>query len=97
MKKSRADYSYAKVTMDGIKFIAIQDKDCGGMSVTNDIENVVAEICEREAVKQKDYLIVYCDSMGIWDAWNGNDFVSLNQPNLSAAIDKYIHLKKEKV
>jgi hypothetical protein len=61
--KNRADYTY---TIDGY-VLAIEDLNLGNMSVTNDIENVLAAIAKKENLNLNDYQIMYCDSEGIWD------------------------------
>lgn len=40
------------------------------MSVTNDIENVVADIANWEGVNPEIYFIAYKDTEGDWDGWN---------------------------
>jgi hypothetical protein len=47
-----------------IPVICVEDANAGGMSVTNDIEAVVAEVVE----KYGSHLIVYKDSEGEWMA-----------------------------
>lgn len=44
--------------------LIIEDLDIGGMSVTNDIENVIAEIAKSYDLKKRE--VVYVDSMGIY-------------------------------
>lgn len=45
--------------------IVVIDLDDGGRSVTNDAENVVAELAARFNLRQR--RIVYCDTEGRWD------------------------------
>lgn len=96
--KTRADFDYSIFNhppAGGV--IAIEDRDQGGMSVTNDIENVVAHIGEVEEIDPRNFLIIYRDSQGVWDGWNPqkNDFVYLGQQDTKAAIDKYYKLLYE--
>jgi len=56
----RADYEVVKITDD---VIWIADLNLGSISVTNDAENVVADIQRRHADKR----IIYRDSDGNWD------------------------------
>ena len=57
---NRSEFTYA--VSGNILWI----KDLGGMkSVTNDIENVIADIIKELAIEGKK--IIYRDSMGIWD------------------------------
>lgn len=59
---NRSEYDY---TLRG-GILAIEDR--GGMkSVTNDIENVLEDIRRAENVSFSRHLIIYKDSMGIWD------------------------------
>lgn len=74
VKQSRADYRYRVIPPEPgqlEKMLLIVDLDLGGRSVTNDIENVVADICEREQSDYGDYfLIVYRDSVGRWEEYD---------------------------
>lgn len=65
------------------------------MSVTNDIENVVDEICHKEKIVPNRYLIIYRDSNGIWDGfdYNRERFVSLGVKDADLAIDMYIRIQ----
>jgi len=71
--------------------------DCdfpGSMSVTNDIEAVVAELAERELLKP-DEAFLYCDSDRIWDgvetrAGRFARFIPLSQRKLSDAISSIL-------
>ncbi len=63
-KLSKANYDYE--IQDGILWI--EDLNQGGMSVTNDMENVLMEIAaENEIHKLIDLGIMYKDSLGYWD------------------------------
>lgn len=90
---SKSNYTYTVTDKQGRNVIIIQD--WGGstaMSVTNNIENVVAEICAKEKIVSTDYMIVYEDSNGEWDGWDSkNDqFVLLSASSASEAISAYI-------
>lgn len=63
---AKANYNYT--VKDGI--VAIVDLDLGGMSVTNDIENVVKEISKKENIQAAEYKWIYKDSDGMWDGFN---------------------------
>lgn len=56
---ARATYDVVKVTEDTIFLV---DRNIG-MSVTNDAENVVAEVVNEYGDKR----VIYRDSMGNWD------------------------------
>ena len=58
----RSTYDY--FTRSGVVFVT--DRDEGGRSVTNDIENVVSELIAR-GVLRPGYRLTYRDSMGVWD------------------------------
>lgn len=92
---SRAHYNYAFTQIGGHKAIAIVDQDNGGMSVTNDIENVVYEISAKERLNPEQYLIVYEDSEGIWDGWDAKKrgFVSLRSQSLNDSLAAYMAVK----
>lgn len=88
MARSSYEYSIIAVTPEKVG-IVIWDKNVG-MSVTNDIKNVVDEISASERLNPKDCLIVYRDSMGIWDGWSAvnNEFIALQCKTWAQAIDK---------
>jgi hypothetical protein len=89
---AKATYSY-KVQND---FIIITDQDCGGMSVTNDIENVIKEIEQAENIDACNYHIIYRDSMGLWDGFDAysQEFISLCELNEENAINHFNKLLK---
>ncbi|HTE31652.1 MAG TPA: hypothetical protein VK666_14820, partial [Chryseolinea sp.] len=66
---ARADYVYTITSRGGRKVLVIEDQDLGRMSVTNCIEDVVAEICTREKIVAREYVIVYMDSEYKWGGW----------------------------
>lgn len=70
LKKSRANFQYKIGEVQGLKMLLIVDKDAGSMSVTNDIENVVADISTHEGIDPTEYFIAYKDSQGDWDGWD---------------------------
>ena len=47
--------------------IRIVDQDLGGMSVTNDLENVLNLVATKVQRSLEDYDILYRDSTGTWD------------------------------
>ena len=62
--QASADYLY-DLTEDGL--LVIIDQDLGGRSVTNDIDNVLADIAQAEARPTLAGLRVTCrDSQGEW-------------------------------
>lgn len=93
--KTQSDYSYTKVKKDGILVIAIIDLDLGGMSVTNDIENVADAICHKEKISRESTAFIYRDSMKTWDGWNPKTgwFVALSTNNKQEAINKIVKHK----
>ena len=88
----RADYTYKVATCAGRHVIIIEDLNRGNISVTNDIENVVKEISLVEHLNPANYIIVFKDSMGGWDAWDNKNqqFIPLSETDYRDAIDKYI-------
>ena len=58
--KAKSDYQYQ---IDG-RVLFIMDLDCGRKSVTNDIENVLADITEKENTSMDNFDIIYRDSDG---------------------------------
>jgi hypothetical protein len=83
----RAIYSY---TVHG-DIIAIVDHD-QGKSVTNDADNVIADLAANFDLSK--YLVIYCDTRGIWDqllvdsTGSFAGFSSLNARDLPAALAK---------
>lgn len=92
---SRADFSHYVTTIGAFHVLIIQDLDCGNVSVTNDIENVVADICSRENLNPALLMIVYQDSLGEWTGW---DFLTESffpvSKGLQASVENHINNKK---
>ncbi len=90
----RADYTY---TIEG-NIIAIVDLDQGSKSVTNDMENVLADI-QAELGDLAGYMVIYRDSLGCWDGvrlvgqWSV-EFYSLNEIDQHHATARLLHLVK---
>lgn len=94
---ARADYNARLINAH--KVWSIVDEDKGRMSVTNDIENVVGEICTRQNIEAKDYKWIYRDSSGNWDGWDPEkeDFISLNaqdENEATRAVLKHYHYEQ---
>jgi len=92
--KSKADFIYEII--DGI--VCIRDQDLGNISVTNDAENVIADIELLEG-SLKDFPVVYQDSDYTWDriivSQTGKIyFSSLNANSKEEAINKVKSLHK---
>ena len=65
--------------------------DCGsGKSVTDNIENVVEQICTREKIDPNVTDFIYRDTSGMWDAWDHKkqNFILLFCKNEDDAIKK---------
>lgn len=77
--KTRSTFSY--VINENLQRVEIIDQN-RGMSVTNDAENVLTHILEREGDKIKGMKFIYRDSDGIWDTiipkWNENKCVNVS-------------------
>lgn len=89
---TRSNYTYGIADGTDEKILWIVDSNLGNMSVTNDMENVLAEIEKKTQLPLEDYKIIYRDSMNTWDGVEykfGNvDFVFLNASTLQEAIEK---------
>lgn len=69
-KRSRAEFTYKLGIWHGVNLMLIVDKNNGSLSVTNDMENVVADICIWESIDPRHYFIAYKDTEGDWDGWD---------------------------
>lgn len=86
----KSDYTYT--VYDGL--IQIIDLDKGRASVTNNIENVVREICDKEQLQADQYMIIYRDSEGDWDGWEPKrGFIYLGEKSPDKALERYHALK----
>lgn len=87
----RADYTY---TIEG-SVIAIIDLDLGRKSVTNDMDNVLADI-RTELGDLAGYAVIYRDSMGRWDGvrliGSSVEFYPLNETDPERAASRLLHL-----
>jgi hypothetical protein len=87
----RADYTY---TVEG-SVIAIVDLDQGSKSLTNDMDNVLADI-GAELGDLAGYAVIYRDSMGRWDGvrliGRAVAFYSLNETDPERAASRLLHL-----
>ncbi len=88
---ARADYSYLIQQFKDTGFIVIEDLNRGRMSVTNNIEEVVDEICTKENINPVEHLIIYKDSDGRWDGFEfaTGQFVMLGADSRLKAIQSY--------
>jgi len=66
----RADYTHKIETHKGRQVIVIVDLNIGSKPVTEDIENVVAEIAALEKIDPCDHLVVYRDCIKVWDGYD---------------------------
>ena len=66
-------------------------------SDTNDIENVIEDICRLEKVDKEQFMIVYKDSEGSWDGFDtaANQFVGLGMDKWYEAIELWLSRKTE--
>ena len=87
---AKADYSHKLHCNEDVEVygISIIDLNLGGMSVTNNIEEVVEEICEEAYIDPNSLIIVYRDSDGRWDGWNNStkDYIFLNGKDAEDSI-----------
>jgi hypothetical protein len=64
---NRSSYFWKATYMKGKPTILIFDRNRGGKSVTNDIENVLEDLKPQTLLPLHEYDIVYRDSEGQWD------------------------------
>lgn len=88
----RSDYTY---TVEE-NLIAIVDLDQGNRSVTNDIENVLADL-RADVGDLGGYFVIYRDSMGRWDGVRQRpsglvDFYPLGETDPEQAARRLLHL-----
>lgn len=86
---ARSDYEWG-IDRD---VIWVRDLDRGGMSVTNNISAILKYLDQHVPVKE--YLLMYCDSMGRWDGlvYSGDTvgFFPINETDYNKAIQKLRH------
>lgn len=88
----QALYTHRIIKHAGQRCLLIEDLNKGGKTVTNDIENVVEQICEDEQINPVEHIIVYKDSAGVWDGYNFStkQFMPLVQDNWRDAVETFI-------
>lgn len=87
MSKTKTKSSYTYTIVDNIVCIVDQN---GLVSVTNDIENVIDQICEIEPSVNKDNtMFIYQDSEGNWDGYDPklDDFYFVGGRSRDEAIE----------
>jgi hypothetical protein len=91
-KRSRSNFDYRIGIFEDQNILLIWDKNLGNRSVTNDIENVVADIAAYEDVDPKDYVILYRDSEGLWDGWDAviEDFFPMREAVSRPIVEKLL-------
>ena len=96
---AKADYIHSiEQYRNQVPVLVVEDINLGNKSVTNDIENVMADIAKMEKINPADYVVVIKDSSGNWDAWdhNAQQFEILNENEWYYAAAKFIHLRMNK-
>ncbi|HXS55775.1 MAG TPA: hypothetical protein VN726_06600 [Hanamia sp.] len=96
---NRSDYTYSIENFSGSNVIVIEELNLGNTSVTNNIENVLNEICRIEKLFIHSYMIVYKDSEGVWDGYNYQKeiFLALNESTWQDAVSKYAQIQLNKI
>lgn len=98
---SRSDYNWEVIKYGEQDVLCIIDEDRGRMSVTNDIENVTAEIEKELTLQGKSLptLIVYRDSEHLWDAWSTKkqDFILLSADSQDTAVERLKRINEKKI
>lgn len=91
MRKATAKYSYRIRDAYGKDVIVIMPAG-NGRTLTNDIENVVAEIIEKEQIDIRDYLVLYEDTEGRWDGWDhiNQTFIPLGSFGWKSSVLIYV-------
>lgn len=95
---SNSDYTHFITNFRGRGTIVIQDLNRGRKSVTNDIDNVVDEICIKERIADpQNFIIVYKDSTSLWDIWNYSTelFIITSEQTWKDAARKYLELEQK--
>lgn len=94
MKNSTYQYQ-AEFTFEVIEeVLVIFDKDNGGASVTNDVQNVLDKVQSKIGTLSNIERVIYQDSRGVFDEIRINDrgefvgFYPVNKRSLSAAMAK---------
>ena len=84
----RSDYTYHINSKHGQQALVIEDLDRGGMSVTNNIEAIIAEIADEIGTSIYQIPIVYRDSEGQYDGINGEKLRSDTFYSIGAKEEK---------
>lgn len=95
---SNSDYTYTITNFRGPGVIVIQDLNRGNKSVTNNIENVVDEICIKELIEYpEDYIIVFKDSTALWDIYDYKKelFTIVSEASWKEGVSKYLELQQK--
>ncbi len=89
----KADYTYELTFSSILKWLLIVDLNLGNVSVTNAIEQVVDEIAENEQINVDGFIILYCDSDGVWDGWDPRNqtFYHVGGESPADAMEKYMN------
>lgn len=91
---SRAKYSYHLEQDDKVGCIVDLN---GPTSVTNDIENVIEEIIDKESINSTDWNWVYQDSENMWDGFDPftGSFVVMQMRRREDAIKEILEYRKQ--
>lgn len=92
---ARADYTHKIEEKCGRKVIVIEDLALGKVSVTNDIDHVLADISKVEKIDPRDHMVVYMDTDGAWDGYDQerDAYVFLAEDSWENAVSKYAQLQ----
>lgn len=88
-------FDYRVINTKDKKVILIMDCFNAGdhaKTVTNDMENVLSRIADREWIDPSLYMVIYCDSEGYWDGYDPitGIFHVFHAEDHQSAIDQYI-------
>lgn len=96
---NHSDYTYQIENYAGRNIIVVEDLNLGNTSVTNNIENILNEICRIEKIFIHSYMVIYKDSEGVWGGYEHKDerFISLNEVSWQDAVSKYAQIQLNKI
>lgn len=98
---SKSNYNHAFRTIKGRPFLMIEDlggvnisSGFAAMSVTNNIENIVAYVCDKNKTNPVEHYIIYKDTDDVWDGFefSSQQFFSIGEKHWLQAAIKLINI-----
>lgn len=95
MAQTAASFGFRIIDDAQYPTILIMDNDAG-VSVTTDMENVIAVIAEARKFNPIDYLFIYRDKDGNWGGWNNvtKDLVDFETDSFITTLAKVTEFEK---